>query len=136
MAIKHFSIVLLFVCMPAFAGTFEVQLNGLSYHYDRSLHLNEVNPGLGITYKSHGLLAAAAGYYDNSYDHTTFYLLGGPVWHYGPFRAGVLVGAVSGYERDTHMHWTPAVVPTFSAWRVNMIVTPWFAAVNFTVARF
>ena len=135
MAVKHFSIILLFVCAPAFAGNWSVQLNGLSYHYDRSLDLNEVNTGLGASYEN-GHLLTTGGWYKNSYSRTTVYAFTGPTWRWHGVRFGVLAGVVSGYDCDTSMHWTPTLMPIVSIWRLNFTATPWFVAANITIAQF
>lgn len=142
MATKHFITLALFLC--AFSAhadnTLSLQFNGLSYHYDRTVaeqyELQERNPGVGLTLANSRWLGTA-GYYDNSYSETTVYALAGPVWQpYEWLRFGLLAGAVTGYEIDTGMAVTPALVPMMSVWRVNVIVTPFFVAANLTVARF
>lgn len=93
---------------PALAGTLDLNLNVGSYHTEawaRSA-LNQVNPGLGLTWHASRTWAIAGGGYFNSYRRPTWYALGEwtPVqiggadrWH---LDAGLAGGLATGYRRD------------------------------------
>lgn len=121
-------------------GTVGIEVNGLSYHFNRQAvrnqNLHEFNPGLGISYKQ-GHFIGTVGLYRNSYGKRTNYALAGAIWPiFGPLRLGLVVGAVSGYKRDTGMDWTPAIAPLVRLWRFNVLLTPWFAGVSYTLIHF
>ena len=77
-----------------------------SYHFDRTVHYNETNPGLML--ESHGVIV---GGYVNSYGKSS--TLAGGVWRpieYGAFKAGVMGGLVTGYKSP----FMAAVVSSYS----------------------
>lgn len=127
-------------CGPALAGTWSVQISGFAYHYDREmvdrLGLHEVNPGLAIAYESGNRITTFVDY-ENGYGDASYYYFTGYEWHITSWlRAGAMVGLISGYQRDTGYPIVPAAVPFVSVGPLNFIATPWFAAMNITVARF
>lgn len=73
----------------------DLLISTTSYHYDRSQHLNETNPG--VIYESNSGLVA--GTYYNSYRKQTVLL--GWAWRplqYAGLSAGVAAAAVTGYR--------------------------------------
>ena len=69
-----------FAAVPAQAGDLWLDINGFSQHskdtywYLGKKHkYNESNPGLGLTYRANKWLDFSAGFYENSYYHTTVY---------------------------------------------------------------
>lgn len=79
------------------AAQWSVQINGLSHHAS-SRDFRKSNPGLGLRYQFTPAWSAAGGFYRNSYDRRSTYLVG--QWEplaLGPVRAGVFAGYVSGY---------------------------------------
>lgn len=75
-----------------------LQINGASYHFDRSRHFNERNYGLGLMYRISPDKAVAVGQYENSIGHRSHYAyLDYEPLKMGPVRAGVLAGVVDGY---------------------------------------
>lgn len=92
---------------PAVAGTVDLDLNLASYHTEAWARrsLNQVNPGLGVTYHWNRTWAVMGGVYKNSYRRPTWYALGAftPLHLGGSHRwhvdAGVAAGFASGYRR-------------------------------------
>lgn len=78
-------------------------VSAFSYHFDRSREYNESNGGAGIEHFLSDQLMLLAGFYRNSRpsgDETSTY--GGFAYMpvaYGPLRAGVMLGAVTGYKK-------------------------------------
>jgi hypothetical protein len=75
-----------------------------AYHSDRTSGYNENTLGLGIEHRKEGSdFRLVAGAYNNSYNHASAY--GGVTWlpvEYGPFKAGMMVGLISGYPRYSY----------------------------------
>ncbi len=88
---------------------------------------NEVNPGLGYEHQLNDQHTLALGFYNNSYDRNTDYLL--DLWQplqsatdFGTFKFGLAFGLASGYEGDS---FVPVAVPMLSyensVWGLNLV---------------
>ena len=88
---------------------------GVSYHFDRDLDLNEVNPGIGFERDVEKNWSWSAGVFKNSLRRAAFYGLANyAAWKpTDSWRVGVSVGASSGYH---HAAIIPVVTP-FVEWR-------------------
>jgi len=76
-----------------------LQLHGASHHVNAKRTFNEANLGLGLRYQQSNTVSFQGGFYDNSVNKTTVYLLA--QWEplsLGSFRAGVFGGVASGYQ--------------------------------------
>jgi hypothetical protein len=77
-------------------------VSAYSYHFDRSREYNEANSGAGVEHFVNDQLVLMAGFYRNSRpggEETSTY--GGLAYlplAFGPIRAGVMLGAVTGYK--------------------------------------
>jgi hypothetical protein len=88
---------------------------------------NEINPGLGYEHTLNDTHTLALGFYNNSYNRNTDYLL--DIWQplqgdpgIGKFKFGLAIGVVSGYEGDSFI---PIAVPMLSYenryWGLNLV---------------
>lgn len=88
---------------------------------------NEVNPGLGYEHPLNERHTFSLGFYDNSYDRNTDYIL--DLWQplqgrsdFGTFKFGLAFGIATGYENDS---FSPVAVPMLSyensTWGLNLI---------------
>lgn len=88
---------------PAEENKSYLTVSALSYHMNRKKGYNEVNAGAGVEYELTRTFALVAGFYRNSRpDKDAVSTYGGfsymPV-SLGPLRAGVMLGAVTGYKQ-------------------------------------
>ncbi len=126
--------------VPAHAKvTTEIQLSGLSYHWDRGTvrkyDLQETNLGIGVKHNWPSNFIAYGGY-SNSYHKPSYYIFYGRPIYKGRIELGLMAGFVSGYKRDTGMAITPCLIPYGKMGPINIIVTPWFTAASVTVWEF
>lgn len=106
----------LFRPAPAHAGTLDLDLNMASIHTERwaRASLNQVNPGVGLTYHLDRTWALMSGEYLNSYRCPTWYALGAftplHMGSEGHWRvdAGLVAGLASGYTHHENVY-APAV---------------------------
>lgn len=102
----------LFRPAPAHAGTLDLNVNLVSVHTERWARneLNQVNPGVGLTYHFDCTWALMSGEYLNSYRCPTWYALGAftPLhmgsqghWHVD---AGLVAGLASGYTHRENVY--------------------------------
>ena len=94
------SLILVLICSPAIADNYLV-INAGAHHWNRdqvhSQDLNERNFGIGFEHGDADRILAI-GYYRNSLDRiSTYAIYGWTPLHAGPFKAGAIVGYVSGY---------------------------------------
>ena len=86
-----------------------------SYHFDRSLGLNDKNPGFGLEYQYNINQSITAGMYRNSNRETSHYL--GFYWQpirIGTFKTGAVLGVFRGYSSFKDGGWFPALVPVMT----------------------
>lgn len=87
--------------VPAAAAEY-LNFGGVSYHYERDLHFNEFNYGIGYERDIQDNFSWSSGVYKNSLRRASIYLL----WNYYPFqfseswRAGVTAGFSTGYHHS------------------------------------
>lgn len=131
-----------FAATPA-ANDVWIDLNVGSKHSEKSYvwqgrtqSFNEANWGLGATYGLRDWCDVKAGWFENSYDKTSLYVLVNPKWELSPrshwsVAPGFALGLVSGYQHTPER--TAAVAPwgmlTLSLgfnerWRVNLGYIP------------
>lgn len=78
-------------------------LHGVSHHLDKRQHpdgrdWNERNTGAGLRWEFTPQAAAQVGFYANSMDRQSAYVLGDfTPWQIGPVRVGGFAGVVTGY---------------------------------------
>jgi len=115
------------ISRPACADTWLVATVA-SYHSNRDIEHNERNWGLGIEHDLSDTWRLTAGHYRNSYWRDSSYV--GALWMplvYGRVRVGVLLGAVTGYDRLVGP-FAPTVLPTLmyegKQWGANLGVMP------------
>lgn len=126
--------VALCICLLAQAG--EARADSLvatiaswhaSSHGGGDTVFNEVNPGLGYEYPLSESHTLGFGFYDNSYNRNTDYIL--DLWQplqwtpdIGKIKFGLAMGLVSGYEGES---FEPMAVPMLSyenhMWGLNLI---------------
>ncbi|WP_157903157.1 hypothetical protein [Cupriavidus malaysiensis] len=101
----------------------------LSYHFKDRGTLNAFNWGFGAAWRFTEDFTLVAGTYRNSMRAQSTY--GGLAWqplHLGPFRLGVMVGAIRGYPDVDHGRWFPLAVPVlsveFGRIGANLVVVP------------
>jgi len=102
-----------------------LSFGGFSYHFDRELDLNEVNPGIGygrdFTYDSYPDmdLSWEVGVFKNSLRRAAFYgTLNYAPWHPAEgWRVGAMVGLSSGYHQSPIV---PLAMP-FVEWRFQRL---------------
>jgi hypothetical protein len=99
-----FRLLILLACCslitPAIGGELEVHM--ASKHFDDNFDYNETNLGLGYSHDIFDSVQLTGGGFNNSYDTTSIYA--GAKWlplDFNVFRAGVVVGVVTGYEDHT-----------------------------------
>lgn len=94
---------------PCRADTWGV-ISGLSYHTDRSVKHNEVNPGLGVEIDMpEPDTRVIAGFYKNSEWRQTVYAgASWTPWHFGRYvKAGMAIGIATGYQPQNLLGLTP-----------------------------
>lgn len=70
-----------------------------SYHFDRSKNYNEHNLGFGLEHSFRPDFALSAGYWQNSRDrHTNYVLAGITPWQVFGWRLGAAIGGATGYD--------------------------------------
>lgn len=86
-----------------------------SYHLQHDKNLNNVNTGLGIELPLSDTYSVTAGVFRNS-DRATSHYVGLYVmpYHFGPFKAGAVVGGFNGYPKAFDGGWFPAIIPVLS----------------------
>ena len=92
-----------------------------SYHFDRSKDYNERNLGLGLEHRS-GDWSVSAGFYRNSFDRHTNYLLASytPL-DIGGWQLGGVVGGVTGYN-DGIAPWVSGIATRdFGSVGINVV---------------
>ena len=94
-------------------GTWELNLGGVSQHFNGTSKKNPLNYGLGVHYQWTEDVAVLTGMYHNSLARTSKYLFG----EYQPFeiwntRIGVTAGVASGYSDNGGL--SKVIVPSWS----------------------
>jgi len=120
-------IMLVLLSAPLQAGELSLQLSGKSHHDKPKQEYNEENYGAGITYqvKQHYI---AAGFYKNSDNRTTKYLLTG--WRKDLvdgdiiFAPGVVVGGLTGYKEKTVTAIMPTLTFGYQRIKINTLFLP------------
>lgn len=107
-----------------------VVVYGFAYHTNRDVKHNEVNPGLGLRFKSpDSEWFYMLGDYKNSNWKNSFYFgVGKEFWRFGPFSYSTLIGAITGYNSTVVPVLLPEVAMRFGdyALAVNFVPpTPW-----------
>ena len=105
-------------------------LYGAAYHTDRSKPHNEVNPGLGLRFKSpDSEWFYMVGDYKNSEWRNSFYFgVGKEMWHFGPFSYSTLIGGITGYNTSVLPIVLPEVALKWGSYSLAMDFvppTPW-----------
>lgn len=95
MRIVKFAALAICCAFPAWGEDY-LAVNLGSYHFDRSKPLNETNLGLGYG-RMQGYCGGEVGAYWNSHDKLAAYGVG-ICETKGPVKAGVFLGAASGYQ--------------------------------------
>jgi hypothetical protein len=89
---------------------------------------NEVNPGLGYEHPLNETNTLALGFYNNSYNRNTDYIL--DIWqplqwapsNNGKFKFGLAAGLVSGYEGDSFSFIAvPMLSYEYKNWGMNLV---------------
>lgn len=96
-------------------GEFWLNPGFLTYHFQKNLNLNDINPGVGAEYRYSTTVSVTAGRFYNSDRHTSRYV--GWYWQpaaIGRFRAGAVVGAFDGYPFVNNGAWFPVLIPVVS----------------------
>ena len=112
-----------------------LNVGGLSRHFDRDLHYNERNFGLGLEYRDRPDLSYLAGAFRNSVRKTTSYIgVHWQPWTVGPFRVGATVGVMNGYPSHAKGGAFLALIP-MASWEgerygLNVGVVPTTGQVN------
>jgi len=81
-----------------------LDINGLSDHLNTNKDYNQRNPGLGLTYQTglEGISSLSGGFYKNSDNETSIYLMKGLAKRFGDQSAyvdlGGLAGLLTGYK--------------------------------------
>ena len=141
--------------LPCFANDSEdlrVYLGAKSYHYDRGLELNEINPSIGVEYKDFSVMYV----HKNSYENKSVYAMWTPEFYktnnsnYN-IELGIAVGFATGYnfkeeyngKTYTNGYMVGNLLPVigltstykFKNVGLNMLVTPavsmWSVSYNF-----
>jgi hypothetical protein len=100
-----------------------VSFGGFSYHFERDLDLNEVNPGIGYQADYHGYpdldLSWSVGVYKNSLRRASFYgMVDYALWHPAEgWRVGIAGGLSTGYHQSPIV---PLAMP-FVEWRIRKL---------------
>lgn len=114
-----------------------IELGGFSYHW-RLEGLNELNPGVGYTYRqdlpdSWGR-QTSIGVLENSYERTSLYAYYGEYFRFSEgVRFSINVGFATGYKDVTESGVLPFLMPALHAYGVNVFLNTEFVGVNYTV---
>lgn len=109
------------------AGELSLQLSGKSHHIKPSEEYNEENYGAGITYQVKNQYLAA-GWYKNSLNRTTKYLMVG--WRKdlidgdGVFAPGIMIGGLTGYTDETATVVIPTLTFGYQPVKINLLILP------------
>jgi len=78
--------------------SFWVNSGGVSRHFDRSKHFNEVNVGAGVEWRANEDLSVMTGFHKNSLNlRSTYAAMNYQPLHIGPVQLGVSAGLLTGY---------------------------------------
>jgi hypothetical protein len=97
----------------------------VTYHFQRELHLNGRNPGIGVEYRFSESSAFTAGRFFNSdRQHSRYAGMSYQPWTVKGIKLGAVLGGFDGYPKVLHGGWFPALVPvaTFEYQRVGFNV--------------
>lgn len=90
-----------------------LQINLASHHVDSEIDFNEENFGLGLLWKTdYGMVST--GYFKNSLDNDSVYLLYGLGTKGKWIRFNIFAGAASGYESEQFGNVVPVLIPMIS----------------------
>lgn len=109
------------------AGELSLQLSGKSHHINPSQEYNEQNYGAGITYQVKQQYLAA-GFYKNSLNRTTEYLLAG--WRKDlvdgdiTVSPGVMIGGLTGYKDKAVIALAPTLTVGYQRVKLNTLILP------------
>lgn len=121
MSISHAPRLLLAFCLtlalPPLHAAQQISVGGFSYHFERDLGHNEVNPGLGYERDYDEDLSWSVGVFKNSLRRASFYGLANyALWKPAEgVRIGVTAGLSTGYH---HAAVVPLAMP-FAEWRIQ-----------------
>ena len=110
-------------------GGWQLQTGGLSYHIPRGHEFNEVNLGLGLEYRWTEHTAVSFGFFRNSNNRNSRYVLAQyHPWEFNGVRFGVTGGIVNGYSGLRNGKFGPIAMPSFSVqWKhagINVAIVP------------
>ena len=96
-----------------------------SWHFDREKDYNENNLGLGLEHRLSENWSVSTGFFRNSFYRNTNYLFAGytPIEISG-WRAGVVMGGVTGYEEGMSPWFTGVATRDFGRIGINIVLSP------------
>lgn len=96
-----------------------------SWHFDRDKSYNENNFGLGLERRLSDTWSVSAGFFRNSFDrHTNYAFAGYTPIEYAGWRAGVVMGGVTGYEDGISPWFTGVATRDFGSVGLNLVFSP------------